>query len=100
MLGHEGVGVVVSAGPGAPALVGERVVWSVVVACRDCDRCRAGLTAKCRSLHKIGHEPYDGRWRLSGTYASHVLLPAGVTVVPVPEVVADAVAAPAGCATA
>lgn len=100
VLGHEGVGVVVAAGAGAPCGVGTRVVWGVTVCCGSCDRCRRGLTAKCRSVRKLGHEPYLPAWPLSGTYASHVLLPAGTAVVPVPDSLADAVASPAGCATA
>lgn len=100
VLGHEGVGTVLAAGPAAPAAVGERVVWSVTVSCGKCDRCQAGRTAKCRSVRKLGHEPYRPDWPLSGTYATHVLLPRGTAVVPVPTGMPDAVAAPAGCATA
>lgn len=100
VLGHEGVGTVVAAGTSASVAVGGRVVWSVTVACGRCDRCRAGRTAKCRCLRKIGHEPYATSWPLSGTYATHVLLPAGTAVVPVPAAMSDLVAAPAGCATA
>jgi len=100
VLGHEGVGTVVATGPDAVVRPGERVVWSVTVACGSCDRCAAGRTAKCCSVRKLGHEAYDARWPLSGTYASHVLLPAGTAVERVPDDVADLVAAPAGCATA
>ncbi|MER7605093.1 zinc-binding dehydrogenase [Nocardioides sp. NPDC127503] len=92
VLGHEGVGRIVG--------TGRRVVWGVTVSCGTCDRCLRGLTAKCRSVRKLGHEPYEPAWPLSGTYATHVLLPAGATIVPVPDTVADEVAAPAGCATA
>ncbi|MEP9383499.1 zinc-binding dehydrogenase [Nocardioides sp. KR10-350] len=103
VLGHEGVGSVVASGPGAGVRPGQRVVWSVTVSCGTCDRCRRGLTAKCRSVRKLGHEAYDGpggRWPLSGTYGTHVLLPAGTAVVPVPVGLPDEVASPAGCATA
>ncbi|MFE7223916.1 zinc-binding dehydrogenase [Nocardioides sp. NPDC057577] len=92
VLGHEGVGRIVG--------TGRRVVWGVTVSCGRCDRCLRGLTAKCRSVRKLGHETYEPAWPLSGTYATHVLLPAGTAVVPVPDTVADEVAAPAGCATA
>ncbi|MEI7057188.1 zinc-binding dehydrogenase [Nocardioides sp. CCNWLW239] len=92
VLGHEGVGRVVG--------TGERVVWGVTVSCGTCDRCDRGLSAKCRSVRKLGHETYEPAWPLSGTYATHVLLPAGTAVVPVPDALADEVAAPAGCATA
>lgn len=92
VLGHEGVGRIVG--------TGRRVVWGVTVSCGTCDRCLRGLTAKCRSVRKLGHEPYGPAWPLSGTYATHVLLPRGTAIVPVPDTMADEVAAPAGCATA
>jgi len=112
VLGHEGVGEVVAVGPttpglsaprdldGALVLPGDRVVWSVVSACRDCDRCIAGHGAKCRRLRKAGHEGLDSTWPLSGSYASHVVLPAGHPVVHVPAEVADGPAAIAACAGA
>lgn len=100
VLGHEGAGTVVAVGEGTPVGVGERVVFGVTVACGHCARCRRGMTAKCEHVRKVGHEPYDGGWVLSGTYATHILLPVGSTVVPVPPEIADAPAATAGCAGA
>jgi len=106
VLGHEAVGEVAAVGPGgaaavdgSPVLPGRRIVWSVTVGCGECDRCRAGLTAKCRTVRKVGHEPFDSSWPLSGGYAEHILLPAGTALVHVPDGVPDAVAAPAACAT-
>lgn len=99
VLGHEGVGRVVrSARHGIE--VGERVVFSVIAACGDCVRCMRGLSAKCERVRKLGHEPSDGDWMLSGTYATHVLLQAGQEIVPVPVQVPAAVATTAGCAMA
>ncbi|MDN5833354.1 MAG: alcohol dehydrogenase catalytic domain-containing protein [Brevibacterium sp.] len=98
VLGHEGVGVV--EGSRADLTPGQRVVFSVTSVCGQCRNCRRGLSAKCTSVVKVGHEATDGGWTLSGTYASHIHLPAGVAVVPVPESVPDAVAATAGCAVA
>ncbi|WBQ04424.1 zinc-binding dehydrogenase [Kribbella sp. CA-293567] len=107
VLGHEAVGDVIAVGPGTPQYLngspirtGDRIVWGVTVACRSCDRCRAGRTAKCRSVRKVGHEPFDGTWALSGSYASHILLAAGAAAVKLPHGLVDAVAAPAACATA
>ncbi|OOL27553.1 dehydrogenase, partial [Rhodococcus rhodochrous] len=100
VLGHEAVGDVVAAGPGAGTVVGTRVVWTVTASCGACDRCVSGRTAKCRAVRKVGHEPFDGDWALSGGFAHHIVLPAGVGVVRVPDSVPDVVAAPAACATA
>ena len=98
VLGHEAVGDVVAIGAdgawtaaGDAVRIGDRVVWSVTVACGACDRCRDGRTAKCRTLRKIGHEPFDTRWPLSGTYGQHVLLPAGTPIARVPDALPDAV---------
>lgn len=107
ILGHEAVGTITATGPGGARDhsgrelgPGDRVIWSVTVSCGQCDRCTAGRSAKCRLLLKTGHEPLAGPWGISGGYASHIHLPRGITLVSVPEATADAVAAPAACATA
>jgi threonine 3-dehydrogenase len=100
ILGHEAVGEVVAVEGHNQLGVGDRVVWSVTVACGHCDRCRTGRTAKCHTVRKVGHEPFDGDWTLSGAYAEHIVLPRGIAVVRVPATMPDAVAAPAACATA
>ena len=100
VLGHEAVGRVVSAAAGAPAGVGDRVVWTIGTACGRCRRCHRGLTQKCTQVRKYGHERIDDAWALSGSFASHVHLVAGTGVVVVPDDVPAALLAPAGCATA
>ncbi|MEE6177263.1 zinc-binding dehydrogenase [Mycobacterium sp. 050134] len=107
ILGHETVGEIVSVGEGdrravdgRPVRAGQRVIWSVTLPCGACDRCRAGVTAKCRTVRKAGHEPLDSGWPLSGGYAQHVLLPNGLPIAIVGDELPDAVAAPAACATA
>lgn len=105
VLGHEGVGVVVAhrgacTVSGEPLRTGQRVVFSVTSSCGRCVPCRRGLTAKCEGVRKVGHESWDGDWPLSGTYASHILLRAGLAVVPVPDTLGDGAAATAGCAVA
>ncbi|MET4159966.1 alcohol dehydrogenase catalytic domain-containing protein [Agromyces sp. PvR057] len=106
VLGHEQVGRVVALGAGAvrsdgsPLELGDRVVWSVTVSCGTCDRCRRGLTQKCRTLAKYGHERVHRGWELSGGFATHVQLRAGTAIVRVAEDVPAVVAAPASCATA
>lgn len=100
ILGHEAVGDVVAVGAGAPVAVGQRVVWSVTVACGDCARCRRGRTAKCSAVRKVGHESFHSDWPLSGAYAEHIVLPRGTATAVVPHGLPDSVAAPAACATA
>lgn len=107
VLGHEAVGTIVETGSGGAhdvagreLLPGQRIVWSVTVSCGTCDRCSRGLSAKCRTLLKTGHESLDSRWGLSGGYASHILLPRGIAMVAVPDELGDAAAAPAACAAA
>ena len=107
VLGHETVGEIVELAAGGargvdgdPLRVGQRVIWSVTLGCGTCDRCRRGVTAKCRTVRKAGHEALDSGWGLSGGYARHVLLPAGLAVAVVDDELDDAVAAPAACATA
>lgn len=106
VLGHEQVGRVVALGAGAvrsdgsPLELGDRVVWSVSVSCGTCDRCRRGLTQKCRTLARYGHERVHRGWELSGGFATHVQLRAGTAIVRVSEEIPAVVAAPASCATA
>ncbi|MFE4633481.1 zinc-binding dehydrogenase [Streptomyces sp. NPDC056773] len=107
VLGHEQVGTVVGVGEGGavcvdgtPMTLGMRVVWSVVSACGECDRCAAGLSPKCRRLRKYGHEPLLASAPLTGGFASHCVVLPGTAVVEVPDGVPDEVASPASCATA
>ncbi|MGO2520621.1 MAG: alcohol dehydrogenase catalytic domain-containing protein [Microbacterium sp.] len=106
VLGHESVGRVIAVASGAHTVegtelrIGDRVVWSVTVSCGTCDRCAAGLTQKCRSLAKYGHERIGARWELTGGFATHAHLRAGTAIVRVPEMLPASVLAPASCATA
>lgn len=107
VLGHESVGRVIATGDagavavdGSALRIGDRVVWSVTVACGACDRCVRGLTQKCRTLGKYGHDRIGVHGDLSGAFASHVQLRAGTAIVRAPETLPAAVLAPAGCATA
>lgn len=107
ILGHETVGEIVALGAGEaravdgqPLHLGQRVIWSVTLPCGTCERCLAGVTAKCSTVRKAGHEALDSDWGLSGGYARHVLLPRGLALAVVDDDLPDAVAAPAACATA
>lgn len=99
ILGHEGVGVV-AASSRRGIDPGRRVVFSVTSVCHECVMCRRGMSAKCERVRKVGHESFDGPWPLSGTYASHILLPAGVEIVEVPAGLDPERASTAGCAVA
>lgn len=108
VLGHEQVGRVIAIGPGAPPLgmdgfpvvTGDRIVWGVAVACKECGRCRRGMQNKCERLRKYGHTRIDRGWELSGGFATHVHVVEGSDVVRVPEDIPAEVLAPASCATA
>ncbi|SEE42548.1 putative phosphonate catabolism associated alcohol dehydrogenase [Arthrobacter alpinus] len=106
VLGHEQVGRVVALGDGAvrtdgtPLRVGERVIWSIMVSCAECDRCLRSLPQKCRTLAKYGHEQVRHGWELSGGFASHAHLRAGTAIVPVAESMPREIAAPLSCASA
>lgn len=99
ILGHEGVGLV-CATKNPRLRVGQRVAFAVTAPCMSCDRCRRGMTAKCRNLKKTGHEAFDSGWALSGTYASHILLREHQPAVAVPEELPDVAASIATCAGA
>lgn len=55
VVGHEGAGLVVSAGPAVTRLQrGDRVVIEPAVACGACDQCRIGRENTCRHLRFLG----------------------------------------------
>ena len=54
-MGHEGVGVVESVAPGCDgSLVGARVTFEASLPCKECELCRKGLSAHCRSRCDMG----------------------------------------------
>lgn len=99
ILGHEGAGEVV-ASRRSDIPVGQRVTFSVTAPCLECARCVSGLTAKCERVLKTGHEPFNGPWPLSGTYATHILLRKNQPIVALPERLDPCVASVASCAGA
>lgn len=85
-LGHEICGEVVAIGEGVSgALLGKRYAVFGAVGCGQCRYCRQGRDNLCTSVPTIGR-------RRDGGYAEYVVVPAQA-LVPVPERVADAVAA-------
>src|ERR687890_2782715 len=79
--GHEFVGVVESA-PGAPELVGRRVVGEINAGCGRCQLCRAGDARHCPDRTVLGIAGRDG------AFAEYLQLPAS-NLLPVPDEVPD-----------
>ncbi|MCW5556838.1 MAG: alcohol dehydrogenase catalytic domain-containing protein [Verrucomicrobiae bacterium] len=102
VLGHEAVGRVLAVGEGRdPAWIGRRVTWTLADSCGRCPACRTWhLPQKCERLFKYGHASLDDGTGLNGCYSTHLILRAGTALVPVPDAVSDAAAAPANCALA
>jgi alcohol dehydrogenase len=106
VLGHEPVGVIEEVNgtlrtvTGEPVQVGDRVVWAVTVSCGECYFCVHGIPQKCESLRKYGHEEITPQCGPVGGLSTHCHLLKGTAIVKVPDELPDAVAAPAGCATA
>jgi len=80
-LGHEFVGVVESA-PGAPELVGRRVVGEINAGCGACELCLAGDARHCPARTVLGIVGRDG------AFAEFLQLPAA-NLLPVPDEVPD-----------
>jgi alcohol dehydrogenase len=81
ILGHEGLGVVESVGPGVSSFrAGDKVLISCVTACGRCDFCRKSMYSHCR----------HGGWILGntidGTQAEYVRIPyADTSLYPIPR---------------
>jgi threonine dehydrogenase-like Zn-dependent dehydrogenase len=69
-LGHEFVGVVVEAAD-SPAMVGQRVVGEINLACGNCFQCRRGRPSHCDRRQLLGIRGRDG------TFAEYLSLPLG-----------------------
>ena len=80
-LGHEFVGVVVEA-PDAPAMVGQRVVGEINLACGGCFQCRRGRPNHCERRQVLGIRGRDG------AFADYLSLPLG-SLHPVSDSITD-----------
>lgn len=101
VLGHEGIGRVVSAGAGRERWLGRRVTWSSADSCGQCAACTDWhLPQKCERVFKYGHVRLREGSGWHGTYATHLVVRAGTHLVEVPAQVPDSVAAPANCSLA
>jgi len=81
ILGHEFVGEVVDAGPGAERWRGRRVASGAGVSCGACHRCRQGRTNLCERYYTLGLSTH-------GALAEFVAVPAA-TLREIPEGCAD-----------
>ncbi|GAA3638109.1 zinc-binding dehydrogenase [Microlunatus ginsengisoli] len=84
VLGHEGVGVVVSVGADCEKVkVGDRVIISCITKCGTCEYCRAGLTSHCQTVGGIG---WIFGHLIDGTQAELVRVPfADTGLIPLPS---------------
>ncbi len=69
VLGHEIVGRVIGAGPGAEPWTGRSVIVPAVLPCGDCPFCRAGRGNACLRQKMPGND-------CDGGFATHVVVPA------------------------
>jgi putative phosphonate catabolism associated alcohol dehydrogenase len=100
VLGHEAVGHVVKSNREG-ITTGQRVTWTLADSCGHCAPCtRWHLPQKCEHLFKYGHAALSDGSGLNGCYASHIVLRPGTQIMPVPDTLPDALAAPANCALA
>lgn len=93
--GHEAVGIVRAVGEDVTTVaVGDRVIVPFTVSCGTCDRCRAGLSSRCRDSRLFGWgDPSGDPHPLHGAQAEQLLVPlADGTLVLVPDSVDDATA--------
>ncbi len=79
VLGHEFIAEVVQ---GPQALVGQRVVGEINVACGICDFCQRGIPSQCRHRSAVGIHGHPG------AFADYLTLP-GVNLHVVPDSVSD-----------
>jgi alcohol dehydrogenase len=108
VLGHEIVGRIEAFGPDAPrhdangsaVEIGTRITWAVAVGCGGCFFCHADLPQKCERPYKYGHRQADPARPDGGGLADHLTLVPNTVWYRVPDVLPDAVAAQANCATA
>jgi L-iditol 2-dehydrogenase len=69
VLGHEGAGVVIAAGPQATVAAGTAVVIEPALPCRECPTCLSGRYNLCPAGTCFGSPPTDG------LFARHVVVP-------------------------
>jgi threonine dehydrogenase-like Zn-dependent dehydrogenase len=107
VLGHEGLGTVRELGPGvahdtngAPLHPGDPVMWASSIACGHCVPCRMhGDPTLCEHRQTYGvNRPTTAPPALSGSWAEHIYLRPGTTVVKLPAGTDPLAAMSLGCA--
>jgi threonine dehydrogenase-like Zn-dependent dehydrogenase len=94
VLGHEGLGKVNEPGPndrrdinGEPLHEGDRIMWASSISCGSCSECvvhREPTLCVNRQTYGV-NRPTAAEPALSGSWADHIYLREGTTVVKVPE---------------
>ncbi|MGK5638255.1 MFS transporter [Streptomyces sp. URMC 126] len=107
VLGHEGYGTVLELGPGGgldalgePLSVGDPVMWASSIACGLCPPCRLHrepTLCENRRTYGVNRTLADGV-PLSGSWADHIVLQPGTTVVRTAPGVSPAAAMALACA--
>jgi threonine dehydrogenase-like Zn-dependent dehydrogenase len=93
VLGHEGIGVIESAGTravnvdGSPPQIGERVMWVSSISCGSCWHCRvAREPTLCADRRIYGvNRALDETGGPGGSWSERMLLVEGTAIVPVPD---------------
>ena len=107
VLGHEGLGVVDELGSaaardaeGRPLLAGDRVMWASSIACGNCHPCqvlREPTLCEQRRTYGVNRSVRDGS-PLAGSWAEHIRLFPGTTMIKLPEGVDSVAAMALACA--
>ncbi|MEV6791615.1 alcohol dehydrogenase catalytic domain-containing protein [Streptomyces sp. NPDC051320] len=107
VLGHEGLGVVRELGAGdhqdaagAPLAAGDTVMWASSVACGVCQPCRLHrepTLCEKRRTYGVNRSLADGP-ELSGSWADHIVLQPGTTVVKLADTIDPLAAMSLACA--
>ncbi len=88
--GHEYCGEVVSAGPEAQYVVGDKLVAPFILSCGTCPQCRSGASNTCLDQRLPGFvEP--------GAFAEYVAVPRDHNLARLPDAIEPTVAAGLGC---
>lgn len=107
VLGHEGLGIVHELGSaqiadieGRPLSVGDRVMWASSIACGRCHACQVlREPTLCVQRRTYGvNRPVTGTSSLTGSWAEHIRLDPGTTVVKLPEALDSVAAIALACA--